>query len=109
MRPVAKTVSYGIPFIRRGALNIAQNTLAAVIGVLLSVSGFVAWWKRRPKGELGVPTTPEMRIGIGMGLLIAALMLLLPLMGVSLIAALILDWLIFSRFGWITAKASQTI
>ena len=109
---VAKTVSYGISFHQGelyGALNIAQNTLAAVIGVLLSVSGFVAWWKRRPKGELGVPTTPEMRIGIGMGLLIAALMLLLPLMGVSLIAALILDWLIFSRFGWFTAKASQTI
>ena len=42
---VAKTVSYGISFHQGelyGALNIAQNTLAAAIGDLLSVSGFVA-------------------------------------------------------------------
>ncbi|MBT6508641.1 MAG: hypothetical protein HOK66_12545, partial [Marinovum sp.] len=50
-----KTVSWGISFHQGklyGALNIAQNTLAAILGMLLSVSGFAAWWKRRPAGGL---------------------------------------------------------
>ena len=105
---VAKTVSWGISFHQGelyGALNIAQNTVAALLGVLLSVSGFAAWWKRRPAGSLGVPNAPEASLGIGMGLLVVALMLLLPLMGATLVLALLLDWLIFRRNGWFTNKA----
>ena len=87
---VAKTVSWGISFHQGelyGALNIAQNTVAALLGVLLSVSGFAAWWKRRPAGSLGVPNAPEASLGIGMGLLVVALMLLLALMGATLVLA----------------------
>ena len=105
---VAKTVSWGISFHQGklyGALNIAQNTLAAILGMLLSVSGFAAWWKRRPAGGLGVPNAPEASLGTGMGLLVVALMLLLPLMGATLVVALLLDWLIFRRNGWFTSKA----
>ena len=107
---VAKTVSYGISFHQGelyGALNIAQNTLAAVLGFVLSISGFLAWWKRRPKGALGIPKAPKAQLGVGMALLIVALMLLLPLMGLTLIIALVLDWLIFQRMGWFTAQAER--
>ena len=105
---VAKTVSWGISFHQGelyGALNIAQNTLAALLGVLLSVSGFLAWWKRRPAGALGVPNAPEASLSIGMGILVVVLMLLLPLMGATLVLALALDWLIFRRNGWFTGRA----
>jgi len=100
---VARAVSWGISFHQGemyGWLNLAQNTLAAVLALVLSVSGFVAWWKRRPAGGLGVPAAPEASLGWGMAVLVVVLSLLLPLMGASLIVALILDRVLFSRLGW---------
>jgi len=100
---VAKAVSLGISFHQGelyGWLNVAQNTLAAVLAVILSVSGFVAWWMRRPKGTLGVPAAPEASLGAGMIVLVIGLAILFPLMGASLVVALVLDWLIFRRIGW---------
>ena len=100
---LAKVVSQGISFHQGelyGWLNLAQNTLAAILAVVLSVSGFVAWWMRRPAGSLGVPAAPEASLGTGMIVLVIGLSILLPLVGASLIAALILDWWIFRRLGW---------
>ena len=107
---LAKTVSYGISFHQGelyGWLNIAQNTLAALLGVVLSVSGFVAWWMRRPRGSLGVPPAPDAALSVGMILLIIGLALFLPLMGATLAVALVLDWLIFRRLGWFRAKSRR--
>jgi uncharacterized iron-regulated membrane protein len=103
---VAKTVSLGISLHQGelfGPLNLALNTLAAVLALVLSVTGFVAWWKRKPAGSLGVPAAPEAALGFGMMGLVLILMLLLPLMGASLILALALDWLLFKRLGWFRA------
>ncbi len=103
---VAKTVSYGISFHQGelyGWLNTAQNTLAAFLAFALSVTGFVAWWKRRPSGSLGVPKAPEAALSPAMILLVVGLSILFPLVGASLIVALILDWLIFKRLGWFRA------
>ncbi|MEL6522816.1 MAG: PepSY domain-containing protein [Pseudomonadota bacterium] len=103
---VAKAVSLGISFHQGelyGWLNQAQNTLAAIMGVLLSVSGFVAWWMRRPAGSLGVPAAPEASLGTGMIVLVIALSIFLPLVGASLVLALLLDWLLFRRLGWFQA------
>ncbi len=100
---VARTISQGISFHQGelyGWLNVAQNTVAAILGVILAVSGFVAWWMRRPAGSLGVPAAPDAALGTGMIILVTVLMILLPLMGLSLLAALALDWLIFRRLGW---------
>ncbi|MBU2993511.1 PepSY domain-containing protein [Octadecabacter sp. 1_MG-2023] len=99
---IARTVSQGISFHQGelyGWLNLAQNTIAALLALLLSVSGFVAWWKRRPAGKLGVPAAPEAALGWGMMALVVGLSLLFPLVGASLIVALILDWLLFRRLG----------
>ncbi len=100
--PVARAVSWGISFHQGeayGWLNLAQNTVAAALGVLLAISGFVAWWMRRPKGSLGVPAAPYASLSTGMILTAIALMILFPLMGASLIVALVFDRLIFRRFG----------
>ncbi len=107
--PVAKAVSLGISLHQGelyGWLNVAQNTLAAALGVLLSVSGFVAWWMRRPAGSLGVPAAPQARLGMGMLALVVALSLLFPLMGMSLLLALALDWLLFRKLGWFQPRAA---
>ncbi|KCV83356.1 PepSY-associated TM helix domain-containing protein [Actibacterium atlanticum] len=106
---VAKTVSLGISFHQGelyGIANLVQNTLAALLGVALSVTGFVAWWKRRPKGTLGVPAAPTAALSSGMGILIIGLMIFLPLMGASLVLALVLDWLVFKRLGWFQAQTA---
>lgn len=100
---VAKAVSLGISFHQGelyGPLNMAQNTLAAIMGVLLSISGFVSWWMRRPQRGLGVPAAPEAILSPAMIALVVVMGALLPLMGASLVLALLLDWLLFRRLGW---------
>lgn len=101
---LAALISGGIAFHEGrlyGTLNLVQNLIAATLGVLLAVSGFVAWWMRRPKGSLGVPQVPErFSVSWGLGVLIAVLAILFPLMGASLILVLLLDWLIFRHLGW---------
>lgn len=104
--PVAKAVSLGISFHQGelyGWVNLAQNTLAAVLALLLSVTGFVAWWKRRPSGSLGVPNAPDAALSPTMMVLIIAVSILFPLVGASLIIALLVDWLLFRRLGWFRA------
>ncbi|MEM8556103.1 MAG: PepSY domain-containing protein, partial [Pseudomonadota bacterium] len=106
---VAQAVSYGISFHQGelyGWVNIVQNTIAALLGIVLSVSGFVAWWMRRPKGSLGVPAAPDAALSTGMIVLIIALAIFFPLMGGTLAVALILDWLLFRRLGWFRAQAA---
>lgn len=44
--PVAKAVSYGISFHQGehyGWMNVAQNTVAALLALILSATGFVVW------------------------------------------------------------------
>lgn len=104
---VARTVSQGISFHQGelyGWLNLAQNTLAVIVTLVLTVSGFVAWWMRRPAGSLGVPAAPEAALGTGMIVLIIGLAILFPLMGASLIVALLLDWAVFRRLGWFQSR-----
>ena len=100
---VAQAKSLGISF-HQGELygwaNVAQNTVAAVLGVVLSVSGFVAWWMRRPRGSLGVPVAPDAQVSWPVAALIVTMMILLPLVGASLIAVLALDWVVFRKLGW---------
>ncbi|WP_166418399.1 PepSY-associated TM helix domain-containing protein [Cochlodiniinecator piscidefendens] len=107
---LAQAISLGISFHQGelyGPLNIVQNTLAAILGVFLSVSGFVAWWMRRPAGSIGVPTTPDAKLSAGVIIAIVVMMVLLPLMGLSLIVALCLDWLLFKRIGWFQSKPTN--
>ena len=100
---VAQAKSLGISF-HQGELygwaNVAQNTVAAVLGVVLSVSGFVAWWMRRPRGSLGVPAAPDAQVSWPVAAVIVTMMILLPLVGASLIAVLALDWFVFRKLGW---------
>lgn len=101
--PVAKAVSLGISFHQGelyGRVNLIQNTMAAILAFVLAITGFVAWWKRRPAGKLGVPHAPEAALSPMMIILVIFLSVLLPLVGASLIVALILDWLLFRRLGW---------
>jgi uncharacterized iron-regulated membrane protein len=58
-----------------------------------TVSASVMWWKRRPKGTLGVPPLPTDK-GVFRGLIAILVVggVIFPLVGVSLIVMLVLDW-----------------
>ena len=84
-----------------GGWSMALNLAAALSIIVLSVSGFWAWWARRPVGSLGVPAAPtSVKLRAGLVVLILALGVLMPAMGITLVAALLLDWLFFRRLGW---------
>lgn len=83
-----------------GWQNQALMLLAALIVVLLSVSGAVMWWRRRPRADslLGAPTLPPFVQSWRVPLAIVAVMgLAFPLVGLSLVLVLALDYLILSR------------
>lgn len=69
--------------------------LAACVAIILfSVAAGVMWWKRRPAGSLGVPPLPsDPRVFRGVLAILAVGGLVFPLVGISLIVMLSLDWL----------------
>jgi len=75
-----------------GLANQIVLALACLAIILLAVSGGVMWWKRRPKGSLGVPPMPQNRRTLyGLAAILAVGGVIFPLVGASLIVMLILD------------------
>ncbi len=54
----AKTMALGVP-LHQGTLgwwNVLLASIVCLLLVLLSVSGIIMWWQRKPTAELGAPT-----------------------------------------------------
>ncbi|MGN7957347.1 PepSY-associated TM helix domain-containing protein [Agrobacterium radiobacter] len=99
--PLGKALEWGINVHLGQQYGLANQIvlLAACIGiVLLAVSAGVMWWKRRPKGSLGVPPLPqEKRVLRGLLVMLAIGGVIFPLVGASLLVMLVLDLIIHSR------------
>ncbi|OYQ34127.1 peptidase [Niveispirillum lacus] len=81
-----------------GWVNQALGVVAALGLVLLSVSGAVMWWKRRPAGALGAP--PPLRLKGSpavMGMILLGFALFLPLLGASVILVALIDLVILRQ------------
>jgi uncharacterized iron-regulated membrane protein len=67
--------------------------LAACLAIILmAVSAVVMWWKRRPQGALGAPRYPaDYRIPRTVLIIACAFGIVFPLVGLTLIAALVID------------------
>jgi uncharacterized iron-regulated membrane protein len=106
--PAAKAIEWGIAVHQGqeyGPVNRYLMLAACVAVVLLAVSAVVMWWKRRPAGQLGVPPAPtEKRAAAGVLGIVAMAGLVYPLVGASLVAALLADW-IFGRLRRVPARA----
>lgn len=74
--------------------------LAACLSILaLAASAAVMWWKRRPRGRLEAPPRREGdRAAAGAVAVAAVLGLLYPLLGASMLAALLLDTVVPRRW-----------
>lgn len=82
-----------------GLANQLLMLFGALATILLCVSGTVLWWQRRPQGvAIGAPPPPpyvqHWRVPL---VIVAVLGFALPLMGLSLVAVLLLDYVVLSR------------
>ncbi|HEV2504035.1 MAG TPA: PepSY domain-containing protein [Mesorhizobium sp.] len=94
--PFAKAIEWGISVHmgqQFGLVNQLVLLAACIAIVMLAVSAGVMWWKRRPSGSLGVPPQPaDTRVFRGLLAILLVGGLIFPLVGISLVVMLILDW-----------------
>lgn len=99
--PLGKALEWGINVHLGQQYGLANQIvlLAVCIGiVLLAASAGIMWWKRRPRGSLGVPPLPqEKRVLRGLIAMLAIGGIIFPLVGASLLAMLALDLIVQSR------------
>ncbi|WP_422374618.1 PepSY-associated TM helix domain-containing protein [Roseibium sp.] len=99
----AKGMAVGIAFHEgdMGLWNIVLNTVFCLSVIFLCVSGLVMWWLRRPKGaalRIFAPKSPEdLPHWRGAMILMLFLSLAFPLVGITLLTVLALDYLIVKR------------
>lgn len=92
---IDRLVGYGIAVHEGAYFGIANQiagTLTAMLLVLLSISGAVLWWRRRPIGLLGAPI-PLSRPRFGWALIggIALIGIVLPMFGATLLGVLLAE------------------
>jgi uncharacterized iron-regulated membrane protein len=93
--PAAKTIEWGIHVHQGeeyGPLNRYIMLAGCLIIVLLVISAPVMWWKRRPKGSFGLPPAAASRnAALAVLAIMAVAGLIFPLLGLSMIAALVIE------------------
>ena len=98
----AKTLAVGIS-LHQGDISIINkllNALFCLAFVLVSVTGGVMWWMRRPSGQRKLGTPPKFgdaglwKTGL---VTVVIISILFPLAGATIVIAMLLDWLLFSR------------
>jgi uncharacterized iron-regulated membrane protein len=99
--PLAKAISIGIALHEGhyfGFLNQLLGLLTCVgLGSIVAF-GLVMWWKRKPKGKLGAPVLPEdFNLMKWTCVLIILFGVLFPLVGLSLLLAFVIDFLLIKR------------
>jgi len=99
---VARTIEWGVA-VHEGRQYGAPNRYLMLMGcaaiLTLALTAPVMWWKRRPKGTLAAPPPPaERHVRIGVLSTVAVVGVVFPLVGASLIIALLIDFA-WSRVG----------
>jgi uncharacterized iron-regulated membrane protein len=96
--PVGQAIEWGVSVHMGqefGRINQLVMLAACFAIVLMSVSAVAMWWQRRPKGTLGAPRYPsDYRVARGAIVILAVLAIAFPLVGLSIIVALVLDFLL---------------
>lgn len=98
--PIDRVVGYGVAWHEGqlfGWVNQLVGVLTALMLVTLSVSGFVLWRRRKPADRLGAPPAPGNRAIARLLPVVALFAVLLPLLGLSLVAIVLFDRLVLPR------------
>jgi len=84
-------------------INQVLGVMTALGLITLCVSAFVMWRRRAPDGVLGAPPPiPDARVGWGLGAIIVAAAVLLPVLGASLIVVALIERAVLIR--WPSAR-----
>jgi uncharacterized iron-regulated membrane protein len=82
-----------------GWLNQLLGVITTTGLMVMSVSGFVLWRKRKPQGSLGAPRAlPDAQAGKAVTAIVLSLALVLPLLALSLVGVWLLEVLVLRRF-----------
>ncbi len=83
-----------------GVLNQVVSLLTTIGLVLLSVSGLVLWWKRKPEASLGAPVLiRRVRYSAGLITVLIAFGLYFPLLGGSMIVVALTERFVLRKLG----------
>lgn len=98
---IDRVVAYGVAWHEGqlfGWLNQLIGLATAALLMMLAVSGFIMWRRRRPVGRLGAPPQPSAPGQVrGVVAIVLAFAFLLPLLALSLVAVLVLERLVLAR------------
>lgn len=94
--PYAKAMAVGIALHEgdMGVTNLIVNTVFCLSVLLVSASGLVLWWKRRPASarNLSAPPRPDdMPFWKGAAALVVALGVMFPMAGAAIVVVLLID------------------
>ncbi|MGH6850549.1 MAG: PepSY-associated TM helix domain-containing protein, partial [Methylocella sp.] len=92
--PAAKAFEWGIAVQQGqeyGALNRYVMLGGCIAVVLLTISAPATWWKRQPKGSFGLPPAASRRAALTVLAVMAISGLIYPLVGLSMLAALLFE------------------
>jgi uncharacterized iron-regulated membrane protein len=98
---IDKAVDYGIAAHEGHLFGLANQllNLTMALGLItLSVSGVIMWWRRKPESTLGAPRAAAPKpVAIGFVALLVGFGVLLPMLGLSILAVLAVETLILRR------------
>lgn len=80
-----------------GWFNLLLGLITCAGLILISVSGFILWRRRKPDGVLGAPPARTQSVGVVIIAITLSLAVLLPLMAISLMVLLLCEYLVFRR------------
>lgn len=80
-----------------GWFNLVLGVLTCAGLILISLSGFILWRKRKPDARLGAPPAMPARIGFSVVAITVGLAIFLPLLAISLVILLVADYVILRR------------
>ncbi len=107
---VAKIVHTGVDLHEGRFFGLANQIVNLVIAISLigmTVTGFLMWWHRRPKGRLAAPPRPRIeRWPAGVAATACTIAILLPTVGMSLLLVLLFDRTVAPRLSWLKSAAS---
>jgi uncharacterized iron-regulated membrane protein len=97
---IGKIVAMGITLHKGtefGLINQLCCLLICLGIIFVAVSGFYLWLKRKPKKGFGAPKALSSKKMKSFLILLIALGILFPLVGVSLIVVWLLDWMVIQK------------
>ncbi|WP_228275622.1 PepSY-associated TM helix domain-containing protein [Gracilibacillus oryzae] len=99
-KPLGKLMAWGITVHKGqeyGLINQIGGLLVCLGIITLVISGWIMWWKRKPKGQLGSPNSPSILTKKRLTIPLLVFSVVFPLVGLSVIIVFLLDWLVFRR------------